>query len=310
MTKDTYHYIIFFFCQSYKIHQEGFIGVIDDDDPAPILTLHRKQIEKLLSDDTNISFEWNTRIFSSNEIPPSDLRCYESNNSQFVEACHEGNEAKVDQLLKSAFLNLNVVALCGMNGFMIACKKGFARIVSLIMKYVSERAIEFEPEITSAFVNAKHQKNGQSALTLAVLEGHLEVVKILTEENEFFKVDFNAKDGDRLATPFMYACQSGFKEIVSHLLKLAETRKKKIFDLHARDKNQNTAFHYACSGKFEDIVDLIIGFADKLEIPLDLKNNDGKTGYDLWPEKFEEMVVSNRPGPLCSKRPRVEPRSA
>ena len=147
---------------------------------------------------------------------------------------------------------LNAVALCGMNGFMIACKKGFARIVSLIMKYVSERAIEFEPEITSAFVNAKHQKNGQSALTLAVLEGHLEVVKILTEENEFFKVDFNAKDGDRLATPFMYACQSGFKEIVSHLLKLVETRKKKIFDLHVRDKNQNTAFHYACSDKFED----------------------------------------------------------
>ena len=43
-------------------------------------------------------------------------------------------------------------------------------------------------------------------------------------------------------------------------------------------------------------------FAAKLKIELDLKNNLEKTGYDLWPEKFEE--------PETSKRPRLEDVSA
>ena len=58
-----------------------------------------------------------------------------------------------------------------MNGFMIACRKGFAEIVSLFLKEAAAMKLE---------VNAKDKKKGRSGLTLAVLEGHLEIVKLLT----------------------------------------------------------------------------------------------------------------------------------
>ena len=60
----------------------------------------------------------------------------------------------------------------------------------------------------------------------------------------------------------------------------------------------------ACLNKKEDIVDLIIRSADKLKIELDLKNDDGKTGYDLFPDNFEEDNTPGRPGP--SKKLRLE----
>ena len=80
---------------------------------------------------------------------------------------------------------------------------------------------------------------------MAVLEGNFEIVKLLTQEKSI-KIDLNTADKDFSKTPFMYACQNGFKELVAYFLKLAESKKRKDFDLNATDKNGNTAFHYAC----------------------------------------------------------------
>ena len=33
---------------------------------------------------------------------------------------------------------------------------------------------------------------------------------------------------------------------------------------------------------------MILEAAERMEIDLELKNNDGKAGSDLWPDKFEE----------------------
>ena len=103
-------------------------------------------------------------------------------------------------------------------------------------------------------------------------------------------------------TPFMHACQSASKEIVAYFLKFAESKKSDKFNLNARDKNGNTAFHFACINKNEDIVNLIKDAAAKLKIELDLQNNQGKTGYALWPDKSED--------PETSKRPRLDDASA
>ena len=64
------------------------------------------------------------------------LKCYDSVCSEFVKACHEGNEAKVDRMLKDNIkdLDLRKRADCGMNGFMIACLKGHVGMVSLFLK--------------------------------------------------------------------------------------------------------------------------------------------------------------------------------
>ena len=99
-------------------------------------------------------------------------------------------------------------------------------------------------------------------------------------------------------TPFMHACQNGLTEIVAYFLKLAES-KKSDFDLNATAENENTAFHYACHAQKEDVVDLIIASAEKLKIDLHLMNDDGITGYDHWPEKFESYTL-----PGTSEKPR------
>ena len=129
---------------------------------------------------------------------------------------------------------------------------------------------------------------------MAVLEGNLEIVKLLTQEKSI-NIDLNTKDAAYSKTPFMHACQNGFIDIVAYFLKLAESTKSKDFDLNAMADNGNTAFHYACQAEKEDVVDLIIGSAERLKIELQLKNNDGITGYDQWPEKFGCPGTSKKP---------------
>ena len=184
---------------------------------------------------------------------------------------------------------VNMLAACGMNGVVIACRKGYAEMVSLFLKKASTLQLT---------VNAKDTKKGQTALTMAVLERNLEIVKLLTQEQS---IDLNTTDAAYCKTPFMYACQNGLIEIVAYFLKLAETKKSKDFDLNAKADNGNTAFHYACHAEKEDVVDLIIGSAGKLKIELQLMNNDGITGYDHWPEKFESNISTG-----ISKKPRLE----
>ena len=170
------------------------------------------------------------------------------------------------------------MAACGMNGFLIACLKGHVGMVSLFLKNAWDLELD---------VNAKDKKKGRSGLALAVLEGNLEIVKLLTGLDQFIDIDLNTTDTNG-KTPLMHACQKRFIEIVSYFLKLAESKKSKDFNLNAKDEDGNTAFHHACLNKREDIVDLIIESALKLKIELGIKNDDSKTGHDLWPDKFAD----------------------
>ena len=92
------------------------------------------------------------KIYSTRNVSKEGLNCYDNDCTSFIVACHEGNEAKVDRLLKSnseVQKKINTLANCGMNGFMIACLKGYSEIVSLFLKKASSLQLN---------VNAKDKK--------------------------------------------------------------------------------------------------------------------------------------------------------
>ena len=274
--------------QDYRTCYDGYINIIGDSDPVPSVALDPRQIAKYLVSDGPllIKVRFEIMISSSTHMDRDELIYQERNNdlSNFIKACHDGNEAKVDRMLKNngeVQKKLNNFTACGMNGLMIACRRGCAEVVNLILK----KARELELNVN---VNAKDKKKGQTALTMAVLEGNLEIVKILTQEPSF-KVDFNTADAAYSKTPLIYACQFGFTDIAKYLLESFESETLNgPFDLNAADDNGNTALHHASLCQNEDIVDLILEAAERMEIDVELKNNDGKTGSDLWPDKFEE----------------------
>ena len=277
------------------ISHDGFINVIDDSELVPSVTLHPRQMKTFFN---NGSFMYSVTVSSASDIDVNQLKCYDDTCTDFINACYLGNEVKVDRMLKDnpGIKNkINFPAECGMNGFMIACHKGFTEIVSLFLK----KASEFELN-----VNLRDKKKGHSGLTLAVVRGHLDIVKLLTQDKKF-NLHFNPLGaGPKSVTPFMYACQKGSKDMVLYFLKLAQRKKKEEFDLNAA-LNGVTAFHIACHFKNRGAVDLILECADKLKIDLELKNSEGKTGYDLWPERFED-VDEDVDNSRASKRPRIE----
>ena len=263
-------------------------------------------MEKFLSDDHFILFEFTVQISSNTMLQKLNCLDLESGCGQectdFLKACHEGDEAKVENMMnnsKDVQKNINMTAKSGMNGFMIACRQGHVDIVSLFLK----KATDFKLN-----VNAKDSKKEQTGLTLAVIEGDLKIVKLLTQEKSI-GIDLNATDIDA-KTPFMHACQNGFKDIVAHFLKLAESRKPKELNLNASDDNGNTAFHHACQAEQHAVMELIGKSAVRLKIRLDLKNKEGNLGYKLWGQRrwlqglsHEPLTDSSSPTPVPSESP-------
>ena len=61
-----------------------------------------------------------------------------------------------------------------------------------------------------------------------------------------------------------------------------------------------TGFHSACEQKHDELVDWMIsskGRWEKFGIRLESLDNEGRTGYDLWPEKFKEKSFSTSMSP-------------
>ena len=279
--------------RTFRLQQDrGPVNIIDEKDPIPSLTVHPKQLLNFVdnknkpNEEKRTYFRFGIFIGSTSNFEKDDLVVPDKDCSDFIFACDKGNEADIDQMLKNSTelqRKINIVSPCGKNGLMIACLKGYAEIVSLLLK---NRKIDLN-------INATDKK-GQSGLTMAVLQGHFEIVRLLASEP-------NVKIGiadNQSKTPFMYACQYGFEDMVAYFLKLAES--KKNFNLNAKDRDGNTAFHLACLFEQDGVVNLIMQSVEKLKIETALKNKDEKTGFDLWPDKFED---GNAPGP--SKRPRI-----
>ena len=52
-----------------------------------------------------------------------------------------------------------------------------------------------------------------------------------------------------------------------------------------------TGFILASANKQKEAVDLILANYQRLKIDLKIKDSEGKTGMDYWPEKFEGMTI-------------------
>ena len=85
-------------------------------------------------------------------------------------------------------------------------------------------------------------------------------------------------------TAFVKACRDGSFEVVEAMLEQAEDLK---IDLNAKDGMKRTGFMWACAEKHSKVVDLIVANAESLKIDLFHKQTDDKSGFDLFPEHFQ-----------------------
>ena len=98
-------------------------------------------------------------------------------------------------------------------------------------------------------------------------------------------VAINGKDEyDR--TAFVWACIKGLTAIVPMMLEMAQEVK---IDLNAKtDIMERTGFIYACDYKHSEVINLIMAKAESLQIDLHCKDEDGKSGFDYYPEHFQK----------------------
>ena len=176
---------------------------------------------------------------------------------------------------------------------MLACVKGYNEIVNIFV----QNAKKFKVDLNA------QDEDGCTGLMLAVGEGHLDTVTLLSQLEA--NVDLNKKDKWG-TTPFMYACHEGHIEIVQYFIKLKETKGTKLVVLHDQDEDGDTAFHYACKAKKGHIIDLLVNSCDSIGLELGQKNNDDKTGYDLMSQSLRTHYLPQANGPPEAKKPKLE----
>ncbi|KAF4370957.1 hypothetical protein F8388_002850 [Cannabis sativa] len=96
-------------------------------------------------------------------------------------------------------------------------------------------------------------EDGDSALHLCCLYGHLPCVQLLIERG----ANLEAKDEDG-AIPLHDACASGFTEIVQFLLSRANNADCLKRMLESVDAEGDTPLHHAARGEHDDIVRLLL----------------------------------------------------
>ena len=72
-------------------------------------------------------------------------------------------------------------------------------------------------------------------------------------------------------------------DIVEKMLEIAEEVE---LDLNTKDEDDKTGFIRACEEKHPEVVDLLFAKAEDLNIDLLAKDKDDKSGFDYFPEHF------------------------
>jgi ankyrin repeat protein len=123
-----------------------------------------------------------------------------------------------------------------------------------------------------------NEKNNQewTPLHCASRKGHNECIITLLNAGAYF----NDKDNHE-CTPLHYASMNGYKECVISLLSVAETSA----NINDKDKYGCTPLHYASGYGYECIITLLNAGANP-----DEKNNNGKTPFDISPDKIKEVI--------------------
>ena len=160
----------------------------------------------------------------------------------------EGDKAKVTPLMLACQYNRIQNALIllrkgasytaknrenGNNAFQIACENGHLELVKAFMKEVQ------------VDVNLPG-RDRMTALSLAALHGHYEVVEYLVENG----AKVTKKDKFK-RTPLLNAIRGGFSKIVAYLL-------SKGSEYDFGDSSKNSPVHYACAYGWKEILELLL----------------------------------------------------
>ena len=135
-----------------------------------------------------------------------------------------------------------------------------------------------------------------SAFHLACQNGHAKIVEMIIQKSSELNIRLNTRAHD-LRTPFHFACMEGMEDCfdmtafhiacLSGQSKIAEIemliRKSADFKiyLNARDDCGLTAFHQATLYGNKNIVELFIDNSELFGLNLTIKDDDGKTGFQL-----------------------------
>ena len=118
-------------------------------------------------------------------------------------------------------------------------------------------------------------KDGLTALMVAVYNGHLEVVKYLAECG----ADLEAKDEEGY-TALMTASEYGQLEVVKYLVELGA-------DLEAKDEDGQTALYWAATLGHLNVVKCLV----ELGADLEAKDKDGRTALDIAKNRKRDNCV-------------------
>lgn len=119
-------------------------------------------------------------------------------------------------------------------------------------------------------------EDGDTALHLACLYGHLNCVQILLEAGA--SVDVKDEDG---AIPLHDACAGGYMEIVKVLLTAVQSDEQKLKSLlETTDIDGDTPLHHGARGNHEDVVQVLLSHGASPRP----QNAQGKTAAELADE--------------------------
>lgn len=185
-----------------------------------------------------------------------NINCnFDGKKSLFEKVCWWCDIETVKQFLARSDLNMEHIYAA----FYQACERGSFEIVKTILIA--------HPELN---VN-QLSKDGKSALGIAVLWDHKEVVDVLLA-NE--RIQVNAASPEEL-NPFLLACRKGYIDIAKQLLLTDK------IDVNDVDQRGNSGLHIACyefrKPKKNDFFSLLL----KRNVNLALKNERGLTAFDL-----------------------------
>ena len=122
-----------------------------------------------------------------------------------------------------------------------ACKNGQISLIRNLLK-------------DNVDINALNAK-GLSPLHLAVIEGNIEVTKLLISEGANIEVT-DSKWG---SSPLLYACQNGRTKIVKLLVEMGA-------DIKAESDDDTSAIHFAAQSGKSDLIDFLLQKILSLEV--------------------------------------------
>ena len=150
------------------------------------------------------------------------------------------------------------------------------------------------PNVVNVFLNPDYlihwqaiDPNGETPSSVALVNGHIEIIKALYRSREISKINFASKDLSGW-TSLHYAVQYGFHDLIDFMY-----AKQDILNTNwnAADKDGLTPLHLACQSKSPEAMIKLCRYAYKCKIDWNSKDNFGRSPFHLICENFSLPTV-------------------